>query len=59
MRCNAAARVVQLAETAALYAHYTDPKLFGEDVWALIQQGKMIPRHEYVNAQRLRSTVPP
>ncbi len=52
---NAVARVVQLSETAALYAHYSDPKLFGQDVWALIQQGKMISAHEYVNAQRLRT----
>lgn len=52
---NATARVVQLAETASLYAGYTDSKLFGADVWALIQQGKMIAGHEYVNAQRLRT----
>ena len=38
---NAAARTVQLSETAALYAQQTDPKLFGEDVWLLIQQGKL------------------
>jgi len=53
---NFAARIVQLAETAALYAHHTDPALFGEDVWALIQQGKTIAGHDYVNAQRLRTT---
>lgn len=52
---NAAARVVQLAETAALYANHTDPTLFGEDVWALIQQGKAISGHEYVNGQRIRT----
>lgn len=52
---NATARVVQLSETAALYQHYSDPKLFGEDVWALIQQGKMISAHEYVNGQRIRT----
>ncbi|MGA8029317.1 MAG: amidase [Bryobacteraceae bacterium] len=52
---NAAARIIQMAETAALYAHYTDPSLFGEDVWALIQQGKMIAGHDYVNAQRVRT----
>ncbi len=52
---NLAARVVQLAETAALYAHYTEPSMFGEDVWALIQQGKTITGHDYVNAQRLRT----
>ncbi len=52
---NATARIVQLSETAALYADYTDAALFGADVWALIQQGKMIAAHEYVNAQRIRA----
>jgi aspartyl-tRNA(Asn)/glutamyl-tRNA(Gln) amidotransferase subunit A len=52
---NAAARVVQLSEVAALYVNYTDSALFGDDVWALIQQGKMIAAHEYVNAQRIRT----
>jgi aspartyl-tRNA(Asn)/glutamyl-tRNA(Gln) amidotransferase subunit A len=50
-----AARLVQMPETAALYAHYADPSLFGRDVWTLIQQGKLIAGHEYVNAQRLRN----
>lgn len=50
-----AARVVQMAETAALYAHQRDPSQFGHDVWALIQQGRMVAGHEYVNAQRLRT----
>jgi aspartyl-tRNA(Asn)/glutamyl-tRNA(Gln) amidotransferase subunit A len=52
---NTAARVVQLSEVAALYAGHRDPARFGPDVWALIQQGRMIAGHEYVNAQRLRS----
>src|SRR5207248_1333567 len=52
---NAAARVVQLSEVASLYANYTDSTLFGTDVWALIQQGKLIAAHEYVNAQRIRT----
>lgn len=52
---NAAARVIQLVETASLYARHTDPQLFGADVWALIEQGKMIAGHEYVNAQRVRT----
>ena len=50
-----AARMVQMPETAAIDAHYADPSLFGSDVWALIQQGKLIAGHEYVNAQRLRT----
>ncbi|MFL6352530.1 MAG: amidase [Bryobacteraceae bacterium] len=52
---TAAARIIQFSETAALYVHYTNPSLFGEDVWALIQQGKMVAAHEYVNAQRIRT----
>ncbi|MGH9583689.1 MAG: amidase [Bryobacteraceae bacterium] len=52
---NSAARVIQFAEAASLYTYYTDPQLFGADVWALIEQGKMIAGHEYVNAQRMRT----
>lgn len=53
--CFAAARIVQLCETTSLYAHHTDPQLFGPDVWRLIQQGKSIAGHEYVSAQRIRT----
>ncbi len=52
---NAAARIVQYAEVAALYVRHNNAALFGDDVWALIQQGKMIAGHEYVNAQRIRT----
>jgi aspartyl-tRNA(Asn)/glutamyl-tRNA(Gln) amidotransferase subunit A len=52
---NAAARVVQLSETAAIYVNHTNPSMFGEDVWALLEQGRMIMGHEYVNAQRIRT----
>lgn len=52
---SVAARIVQLCETASIYAHYTDQHLFGADVWRLIQQGKSIAGHEYVSAQRIRS----
>lgn len=52
---TAAARIIQYSETAALYAHHTDAALFGTDVWALIQQGKIVAAHEYVNAQRIRT----
>jgi aspartyl-tRNA(Asn)/glutamyl-tRNA(Gln) amidotransferase subunit A len=51
---NAAAFVVQLAEAAAIHVNHTDASLFGPDVWARIQQGKLIAGHEYVNAQRIR-----
>ena len=52
---NAAARVIQFAEATSLYGGYEDSRLFGEDVWALIEQGKMLHAHEYVNAQRVRT----
>ncbi|HWF48875.1 MAG TPA: amidase, partial [Bryobacteraceae bacterium] len=52
---NLAARVVQLTEVAALYANFHDSSQLSGDVWALIQQGRMIAGHEYVNAQRLRT----
>ena len=52
---SSVARVIQLSEAASLYAGYTDAQLFGEDVWALMEQGKLLHAHEYVNAQRLRS----
>lgn len=52
---NAAARIIQMAEAAALYVNYHDPAQFGKDVWANIQDGRQIFGHEYVNAQRMRS----
>ena len=52
---NAVARVIQLAEAASVYIRHTDPQLFGPDVWALLEQGRMIAGHEYVSAQRLRT----
>jgi aspartyl-tRNA(Asn)/glutamyl-tRNA(Gln) amidotransferase subunit A len=52
---NATARVAQLAETAAIYVNRHDKTQFGDDVWALLEQGRMIMGHEYVNAQRLRT----
>jgi aspartyl-tRNA(Asn)/glutamyl-tRNA(Gln) amidotransferase subunit A len=52
---NAASRVIQMAEAAALYVNYQDASLFGQDVWANIQDGRQIFAHEYVNSQRLRA----
>ena len=51
---NAAARIVQLSETAALYADHDDPALFSHEIWDLLQQGRLIAGHDYVNAVRLR-----
>ena len=52
---NVAAVVVQLAEASALYANYVDSSLFSEGAWELLQRGRLIAGHEYVNAQRLRA----
>lgn len=49
------ARAIQMPETASLYAQYKDHTLFGKDVWALIQQARQAPGHEYVTAQRVRA----
>ena len=54
-QANAAARMIQLPEAAAVYYGYDDPALFGADVWALIEQGRMVMGHEYINAQRVRT----
>ncbi|MFL6463277.1 MAG: amidase, partial [Bryobacteraceae bacterium] len=52
---NAVARIVQMAETAAIYADNRNAAEFGADVWALIEQGRRLAAHEYVNAQRIRT----
>ncbi len=52
---NVVARLVQLAEVAAVYWEQQDPTLFGKDVWSLLEQGRMIAGHEYINGQRLRT----
>ncbi len=52
---NAVARVILLAEAAAVAApHLSDRSLFGPDVLALLDQGRLIAAPDYVNAQRLR-----
>jgi len=56
-QANIAARVIQLAETAAIYARYRDRAMFGDDVWTLIEQGRMIAAEEYINAQRFRTLL--
>lgn len=52
---NVAAIVVLMAEAAATHANQTDSTIIGDDVWTLLEQGRMILGHEYVNAQRLRA----
>lgn len=52
---NAVQRTIQWGEATSLYERYRDPKLFGEDVWALIEQGRLVSAVDYLTAQRLRA----
>ncbi|MBV8571014.1 MAG: hypothetical protein JO319_10405, partial [Acidobacteriaceae bacterium] len=54
---NAAARIIQLCEVAALYSRETDRSKFGDDVWSLIEQGRILHGSDYVNAQRVRAAL--
>jgi aspartyl-tRNA(Asn)/glutamyl-tRNA(Gln) amidotransferase subunit A len=52
---NAVGRVILLAEASALMEKYIgDRDQFGPDVLALLDQGRLLPATDYVNAQRLR-----
>lgn len=55
LEINAAQKMVQSAEVAAIYVQQRDETLFGKDVWSLLEQGRLIAGHEYVNGQRLRT----
>ena len=52
---NAAARIIQWGESASLYSKQTDRNLFGADVWALLEQGRLVSASDYVTAQKLRT----
>jgi aspartyl-tRNA(Asn)/glutamyl-tRNA(Gln) amidotransferase subunit A len=55
---NAVARLILLAEAAATVTPHRDRReLFGPDVLALFDQGRLIPAVDYVNAQRLRRAM--
>ena len=52
---NTVARVILLAEASALLEPHLDHRdRFGTDVLALLDQGRLLPATDYVNAQRLR-----
>jgi aspartyl-tRNA(Asn)/glutamyl-tRNA(Gln) amidotransferase subunit A len=53
---NAVGRVILLAEASALMEPYLKERRadIGEDVLALLDQGRLLPATDYVNAQRLR-----
>jgi len=52
---NAVSRMILLAEASALMEPYLHRRSdFGADVLALLDQGRLLPATDYVNAQRLR-----
>ena len=52
---NAIARIVLLSEASAVAEGYPqDRSLYGADVRALLDQGRLVPATDYINAQRLR-----
>jgi aspartyl-tRNA(Asn)/glutamyl-tRNA(Gln) amidotransferase subunit A len=52
---NAVGRVIQLAEASAVAEpHLEQREKFGPDVLALLDQGRLVPATDYINAQRLR-----
>lgn len=52
---NNIGRLIQLAEAASVLERYSNRRGdFGSDVLALIDQGRLIPATDYLNAQRVR-----
>ena len=52
---NVVARTILLVEASAVYEpHLASREKFGDDVLALLDQGRLVPATDYVNAQRLR-----
>ncbi len=55
---NQTSLIILLSEAAAAYAPYVERREdFGDDVLALLDQGRMIPAPVYVNAQRQRKLI--
>ncbi len=55
---NDVGRIILLAEASALYEPYMNRREdFGADVLALLDQGRMVPATDYVNAQRIRKML--
>jgi aspartyl-tRNA(Asn)/glutamyl-tRNA(Gln) amidotransferase subunit A len=52
---NAIGRMILLSEAAAVLEPYMEQRhRFGRDVLALLDQGRLVPAADYINAQRLR-----
>jgi aspartyl-tRNA(Asn)/glutamyl-tRNA(Gln) amidotransferase subunit A len=55
---NVVGRIVQLCEVSSLLARYLDRRdEFGPDVLVLVEQGRLIPAIDYLNAQRVRRVL--
>ena len=55
---NVVGRIVQLSEVSALLARYLDRRSeLGRDIEVLLEQGRLIPAIDYVNAQRVRTVL--
>jgi aspartyl-tRNA(Asn)/glutamyl-tRNA(Gln) amidotransferase subunit A len=55
---NTVGRVILLAEASAVMEKYTGNRdQFGADVLSLLDQGRLLPATDYVNAQRLRRVM--
>jgi aspartyl-tRNA(Asn)/glutamyl-tRNA(Gln) amidotransferase subunit A len=55
---NDIGRLVQLSEVSALLARYLDRHSeLGRDTLVLVEQGRLIPAIDYLNAQRVRTVL--
>ncbi len=55
---NDVGRIILLAEASAIYQPYFSRREdFGADVLALLDQGRLVPATDYVNAQRVRKML--
>jgi aspartyl-tRNA(Asn)/glutamyl-tRNA(Gln) amidotransferase subunit A len=55
---NVVGRVVQLSEVSTLLARYLDRRHeIGRDILVLVEQGRLIPAIDYLNAQRVRRVL--
>jgi aspartyl-tRNA(Asn)/glutamyl-tRNA(Gln) amidotransferase subunit A len=55
---NVVGRVILLSEASALLERFMDRReCFGADVLALLDQGRLLPATDYVNAQRMRRVM--
>jgi aspartyl-tRNA(Asn)/glutamyl-tRNA(Gln) amidotransferase subunit A len=55
---NDVGRIILLAEASALYQPYLSRREdFGADVLALLDQGRLVPATDYINAQRVRKML--